>query len=173
MIDDTLQEFHNHKDLIISVGVWTGKGGKIIDNWHIPKLEFMQSVTASICDNGVPMQWSADPTEHCHITEVKDPSCSGNCQDYESQICRYLNHIKKCWLFNLATAIHETGGDVSLLWSDGNDGENGDNNNNEGLLRDPQQAIHSSQPTQHANYFKLANSLEHGVYPSPYSQRSH
>ena len=90
IIDDALQEFHNHKDSIISAGVQTGKGSRTIDNWHIPKLEFMQSVTASICDNGVPVQWSADRMERCHITEVKDPSRSGNRQDYESQICHYL-----------------------------------------------------------------------------------
>ena len=114
------------------------------------------------------MQWSADHMERCHITEVKDPSYSGNRQDYESQICHYLNHIEKCRLFNLTTAICETGGNVSLLWSDGDDGENGDsdNNNDEGLLRDPQLATPSSRPTWHANYFKLANSLEHGMYPT-------
>ena len=170
MIDDALQEFHDHKDSIISAGVWTGKGGRTIDNWHIPKLEFMQSVTVSIRDNGVPMQWSADHTERCHITEVKDPSRSGNRQDYESQICRYLDRIEKCRLFNLATAIRETasGVDVSLLWSDANDSENGDNDNNEGLLMDSQPATpsHSSLRTRHANYFELADSLERGLYPT-------
>jgi hypothetical protein len=165
VIDDALQEFHDHKDTIILAGVRTGKGGRLIDNWHIPKLEFMQSVTASIRDNGVPMQWSADHTERCHITEVKDPSRSGNRQDYESQICRYLDRIEKCRLFNLATAIRDTGVDVASLWSDADDGENGVNND-EGLLQDPQPATHSSRPTRHANYFELADSLERGMYPA-------
>ena len=70
MINNALQEFHDHKDSIISAGVWTGKGSWIIDNWHIPKLEFLQSVTTSIHDNGVLIQWSADHMEHFHITQV-------------------------------------------------------------------------------------------------------
>jgi len=168
MIDDALQEFHNHKDSIISAGARTGKGGRIIDNWHIPKLEFMQSVTASIRDSGVPMQWSADHTERCHITEIKVPSRSGNRQDYESQICRYLDRIEKCRLFNLATTIRDVEVNVSSLWSDDDDSQNGDNDDDEGLLKDPQQATHSesSRPTKHANYFELAESLERGMHPA-------
>jgi Plavaka transposase len=170
MIDDALQEFHNHKDSIISAGVRTGKGGRVINNWHIPKLEFMQSVTASIRDNGAPMQWSADHTERCHITEVKDPSRSGNRQDYESQICRYLDRIEKCRLFNLATSIRDTEVNVTSLWSDADVVENKDNDDDdEGLIReDLQPSTHSekSRPTRHANYFELAHSLQRGIYPT-------
>lgn len=166
MIDDALQEFHDHKDSIILAGVRTGKGGRIINNWHIPKLEFMQSITASIRESGVPMQWSADHTERCHITLVKDPSRSGNRQDYESQICRYLDRIEKCRLFNLATAIRNAEDDVSSLWSHADvDGWENEDDADEG---DPQPATHSesSRRARHANYFELARSLECGTYPA-------
>ncbi|KAG1838120.1 hypothetical protein C8R48DRAFT_551905, partial [Suillus tomentosus] len=38
-ITATLDEFHANKHAIIAAGVRQGKGGKVIDNWHIPKLE--------------------------------------------------------------------------------------------------------------------------------------
>jgi hypothetical protein len=39
--------------------------------------------------------------------EIKEPSCSSNNQEYESQICRSLDHADKCQRFDIATAIHE------------------------------------------------------------------
>ncbi|KAG1717311.1 hypothetical protein EDB19DRAFT_1654258 [Suillus lakei] len=68
-----LDEFHANKQSIIAAGVRQGKGGKTIDNWQIPKLELMQSIVTSIHNSGVIAQWSADVTEHAHITKVKDP----------------------------------------------------------------------------------------------------
>ena len=62
-MDDMLKEFHDHKDETISAGAWTGKCSRVIDNWRIPKLELLQSVTSNIHDNGAPIQWSADTTE--------------------------------------------------------------------------------------------------------------
>ncbi|KAH9017772.1 hypothetical protein EDB83DRAFT_2232210, partial [Lactarius deliciosus] len=46
-IDNALQGFHDHKSSIISAGAQIGKGKKkkVINNWYIPKLELMQSVT--------------------------------------------------------------------------------------------------------------------------------
>ncbi|KAG1733312.1 hypothetical protein EDB19DRAFT_1911660 [Suillus lakei] len=70
----TLDEFHANKQSIIAAGVCQGKGGKTIDNWQIPKLELMQSIVTSIHNSGVIAQWSADVTEHAHVTEVKDPA---------------------------------------------------------------------------------------------------
>lgn len=90
-MDNSLGEFHAHKQAILDAGARVGKGNRPINNWAIPKLEMFQSVTASICDNGAPHQWSADITEHGHITEVKDPGTHGNNQDYEAQICRSLD----------------------------------------------------------------------------------
>jgi len=99
-----LCEFHAHKAAIIEAGVHVGKGNKLIDNWHIPKLEFFQSVVPNIHVNGTPIQWSADVTEHAHITEIKNPAHASNNQNYESQICRNLDCTDKCWCFDLATS---------------------------------------------------------------------
>lgn len=104
LIDKALLEFHGRKDSIIKAGGRRGKHG-IIKDWHIPKLEFKQSVTANIRENGVPMQWSADVTERAHITVVKDPVERGNNRGHEAQICRYLDREEKRRMFNLATAI--------------------------------------------------------------------
>ena len=102
-----LQQFHDHKQAILDAGVRTGKGNKPINNWHIPKLEMMQSVYSSIQWNGVPYQWSADVTEHAHIEVVKDPGRSSNNRQYEEQICRTLDRFDKARNFDLATAIRE------------------------------------------------------------------
>ena len=114
-IQDALAEFHKHKDAIISAGGRTGKKRNIINNWYILKLEFMQSVVPNLRDNGFAMQWSADPTEHAHITEIKHPSKSTNHQEYESQICHYLDHTDKCRRFDLATAVCEASIDFRLI----------------------------------------------------------
>ncbi|KAG0691620.1 hypothetical protein DFH29DRAFT_884047 [Suillus ampliporus] len=90
-IKATLDEFHMNKHAIIAAGLRQGKGGKAINNWQIPKLELMQNITHSICNSGVIAQWSADVTEHVHITEVKDPARSSNNNNYDLQICRYLD----------------------------------------------------------------------------------
>ncbi|KAF9455194.1 hypothetical protein BDZ94DRAFT_1129282, partial [Collybia nuda] len=94
-IDQALQEFHNHKDSIIAAGARLGKKRRVIDNWYIPKLELLQSVSSSIRNSGAPIQWTADHTERCHITHVKDPSRSGNSRDNEPQICRHLDRAEK------------------------------------------------------------------------------
>jgi hypothetical protein len=108
-IQAALDEFHQHKAAIISAGVRVGKKKKPLNNWHIPKLEFMQSVVPNIRANGAVIQWSADVTEHAHITEIKNPAREGNNQSYESQICRSLDRIDKCRHFDLATSISEGG----------------------------------------------------------------
>ncbi|KAG2130957.1 uncharacterized protein EDB93DRAFT_1243199 [Suillus bovinus] len=52
---DALKEFHEHKQGIIACGARRGaKSGQVLNNWHIPKLELMQSVEPSIrqkCQN--------------------------------------------------------------------------------------------------------------------------
>ena len=174
-----LEGFYDHKQAIILAEAWTGKGNNIIDNWYIPKLELMQSITSNICRNGVAIQWSADVMEQCHVTEVKDPSY-GNNQEYESQICCYLDCTDKCWLFNIATAIHEAHVDFHSLT-----GKLGPENNDDGLSKNPEEEDPPSiisttanllmqiQPAapgtgtiqRHADYFKLVDAFQQGLYP--------
>ena len=105
-IDRALQEFHSHKQAILDAGARRGQKSPI-NNWYIPKLEFFQSVVPNIRQNGVAIQWSADTTEHANITAIKDPARSGNNNDYEPQICRYLDRLDKIRQFDLATSIRE------------------------------------------------------------------
>lgn len=108
-IDNALAEFHQYKQAIMDAGARVGKGNKPINNWHIPKIEMLQSVTASMRESGPSHQWSADITEHGHITEVKDPARHSNNQEYEAQICRALDRIDKIRRFELATAMRAGG----------------------------------------------------------------
>ncbi|KAG1892950.1 uncharacterized protein F5891DRAFT_1197062 [Suillus fuscotomentosus] len=114
-ITAALDEFHANKHAIIAAGVRQGKGGKVIDNWHIPKLELMQSIVPSIRNSGVIAQWSADVTEHAHITEVKDPARSSNNNNYDPQICRYLDRADKCNRFDLATSLLDHSEDTGVV----------------------------------------------------------
>ena len=180
-IEDAIQEFHRHKATIISTGARTGKGRRVIDNWYIPKLELLQSVVSSTQDGGVPMQWSAEATERCHITEIKDPSHSTNNQNYESQICRHLDRNEKCRRFDLATAICEAQFDINSRGDGHHDPSFEDNDlfeDEEGqppaiqfdttsdLLTSIQLTAPASRSLQrHTNYFKLANALENDQYP--------
>ena len=59
-----------------------GKGGKPLNHWNITKLELLQGVVPNIIANGVPSQYSADITEHAHVTEIKKPARSGNNHNY-------------------------------------------------------------------------------------------
>jgi hypothetical protein len=127
-ITAALQEFHDHKSAILDAGARVGKKGKTIDVWAIPKLEFMQSVVSNILANGPIIQWSADVTEHAHITEIKDPARSGNNQRYEEQICRSLDRTDKCRRFDLATSVREARVDFrSHIIRNNNDNDNDDN----------------------------------------------
>ena len=47
-IKNALALFHQYKHSITKLGVQQGKGGTVIENWHIPKLELMQSVVGNI-----------------------------------------------------------------------------------------------------------------------------
>ena len=186
-MDATLKEFHDHKHAIISAGARTGKGNAVIDNWYIPKLELMQSVTSNIRENGAAIQWSADATERCHVTEIKEPSRSSNNQEYESQICRFLDRADKCRRFDIATAIREAGIDFSFPTHD----PRSENNNNgdsdeDGIPENPEEPedplpivsttaellthILPTSPAagtarRNANYFELAEALQQGLYP--------
>ena len=87
MIEGALAKFHQHKDAIVLAGGQIGKKQKVIDNFFIPKLKFLQSVMPNIRENGVAIQWFADITKCAHITEIKHPSDLTNNWDYKLQIC--------------------------------------------------------------------------------------
>ena len=106
-ITASLQLFHAHKRSILDAGARVGKGNKLIDHFQIPKLEFMHGVVPSVSACGVVIQWSADATEHAHITKIKVPGRSGNNRSYSPQICRWLDRSEKQRNFALAMSIHE------------------------------------------------------------------
>ena len=106
LILNALEEFHNHKQEVIACGARRGaKSKSVLDNWYIPKLELMQSVVPSIRQVGSLVQWSADTTEHAHITLIKDPADSTNHNNHDAQICRFLDQNEKCRNFQITTSI--------------------------------------------------------------------
>jgi hypothetical protein len=107
LITTSLQLFHSHKQSILDARARVGKGNKLINHFQIPKLELMHSVVPSVSACGAVMQWSADITEHAHITEIKVPGRSGNNQSYNPQICRWLDRSEKHRNFALAISLHE------------------------------------------------------------------
>ena len=105
LISSALDTFHVHKQSILDCEACHGKGGRIINNWYIPKLELMQNFVPSIRQLGVAIQWSADITEHAHISEIKTPAHASNNNNYNPQICHFLDQVEKCHTFKLATMI--------------------------------------------------------------------
>ena len=114
-ISHALDLFHENKQAILDIGARVGKGSKSLDNFFIPKLEFLHSVIPSICWSGAPIQWSADPTERAHIDVVKIPAENTNNGQYGPQICCHLNRDERRRLFDLATAIREAGNDLGSI----------------------------------------------------------
>ena len=106
-ISASLQLFHDHKQSILDAGARVGKKNKPINHFQIPKLELMHSVVPSVTACGAVMQWSADVTEHAHITEIKVPGRSGNNHSYNPQICRWLDRSEKHRNFTLALSVRE------------------------------------------------------------------
>lgn len=104
-ISASLQLFHDHKQTILDISARVGKGNKQMDHFQIPKLELMHGVVPSVTESGAVIQWSADRTEHAHITEIKVPGRSGNNQDHNPQICRWLDRSEKNRNFSLALQL--------------------------------------------------------------------
>jgi len=96
-LDAALQSFHDNKEAIIATGVRS--------HFKIPKLELLQHAVPSIRASGAVLQWSADVTEHAHVTEIKKLARAGNNQNYYSQIARHLDRAEKCTHFDVATRI--------------------------------------------------------------------
>jgi hypothetical protein len=126
-ISNALDIFHQNKHAILAAGARVGTGNTPLDHFFIPKLELLHSVVTSICQSGVPIQWSADATERAHIDVIKIPSENTNNGQYGPQICKHLDRDEKRRLFDLATAIHEAGGNLESLLYD-SAGSHGDEN---------------------------------------------
>ncbi|KAG1810405.1 uncharacterized protein HD556DRAFT_1428452 [Suillus plorans] len=88
----------------MTLGAQTGTK-KTIDNWYIPKLELMQSITASTHKVGALIQWSVDATEHAHVSEIKEPARQTNNNDYDPQICCHLDQQDKLRQFAIAMTL--------------------------------------------------------------------
>jgi hypothetical protein len=137
-------------------------------------LEFLQSVIPAIRASGVPLQWSADITEHAHITLVKDPAENSNNQNLEPQICRHLDRREKCRQFDLATAIATAGVDFGAR--DPSDEESDSEGEDEPslLLNKTSSLLDHIDPvmrltgTQHLvpNYFRTSSLLLAGQFPN-------
>ncbi|KAG1831476.1 hypothetical protein EV424DRAFT_1314149, partial [Suillus variegatus] len=103
-IDQSLLIFHQNKAVIMTLGARMG-AKKPIDNWFIPKLELMQSITTSTRKVGALIQWSADATEHAHISKIKDPAQHTNNNDYDPQICCHLDRLEKLRRFAIVMTL--------------------------------------------------------------------
>lgn len=177
-IENALREFHKHKDAILEAGARVGAHNNPIDNWWIPKLEMLQSVVPNIRANGAVFQWSADITEHAHITQIKKPARAGNGLDYDSQICRTLDRTDKIRRFDLATSIraagiqfgHDSNSEIDDNWyDDASDVDNGmpyqiDQTSNLLANINSVSALGGSQ-RQIVDYFQRAIDLQQGKHP--------
>jgi len=151
-LSTSLQLFHQHKQTILDIGARVGKGNKQMDHFQIPKLELMHGVVPSVIESGAVIQWSADRTEHTHITEIKVPGRSGNNQDHNPQICRWLDRSEKHRNFSLALhLVSDTGPADTLDDEELNGADDGDH------LDDIQPA--SSPPDLFAQAIQLSASI--------------
>ncbi|KAG1899326.1 uncharacterized protein F5891DRAFT_1128984 [Suillus fuscotomentosus] len=166
-ISTALDHFHANKDAIIEGGFHCGQRGGVIENWYIPKLELMQSIVPSIRNTGVPLQWTADTTEHAHIMEIKNPARSSNNNNYDPQICRHLDHADKCRRFDLAMSLLDNVPDSGQQDPDDDEKDENDRDIPADLLMTMKYPGHSCPIT---NYFGIAKVLQHrevGTVPVP------
>ena len=163
-ITSSLQLFHTHKQSILDARARVGKGNKPMTHFQIPKLELMHSVVPSVTASGVPMQWTADTTEHAHITEIKVPGRSGNNQSYSPQICRWLDRSEKHRNFTLALSIHKL---QLQAHKTGTPDDDHDNTNLDTVDDDDNDNEHSThQDPSQLNLFSRASLLSENVTPS-------
>ena len=164
-VEAALHTFHANKAAIIAAGARQGSNGSL-EHWEIPKLELLQNVVTSIRSAGATMQWTADVTEHAHVTEIKQPARSGNNQDYYTQIARHLDRSDKCFRFDIATQF--------ASMEQGRPEEESDDQEDE---HEPESetlhAIHYYLPAHASvNYFEVAdaNSVQnHSVPPNVFA----
>ncbi|KAE9391918.1 hypothetical protein BT96DRAFT_831346 [Gymnopus androsaceus JB14] len=113
-VQRAVDEFHEYKDKVLRLFARLNTKGQPLDNWEIPKLEFLHSIMPSIRDSGPISQWSADSTEHAHITEVKESACAGNNRDFETQICCHLDRHSRLHHFDLMTSMKDANVDFRI-----------------------------------------------------------
>ncbi|KAG0700786.1 hypothetical protein DFH29DRAFT_982960 [Suillus ampliporus] len=165
-VDQSLSTFHQNKDAIMQLGAWIG-AKKPINNWFIPKLELMQSITASTRKVGALIQWSADATEHAHVSEIKDPARQTNNNDYDPQICRHLDRQEKLQRFAIAMTLKSR-----ILDPDEGDDEELIEREEEEPSTDPQTALleelnHTCVTTNYFSKAKKADTASRGPGSHP------
>ncbi|KAG1906124.1 uncharacterized protein F5891DRAFT_975575 [Suillus fuscotomentosus] len=139
-IDQSLLMFHENKNVIMTLGARMG-AKKPIDNWFIPKLELLQSITSSTRKVGALIQWSADATEHAHI-------------------CCYLDRQEKLRHFVIATTL-KSYNPVDV--AEENEGEEDNiDHDDEWELSDPRTALleEMNQTRITTNYFSKATQFD-------------
>jgi hypothetical protein len=102
--------------------------------------------------SGVSSQWSADFTEHTHITEIKSPSHRTNNQNYESQICHHLDRREKCRRFDLTTSLRDASTNIP-------GGEDADNNDDTTTHTEIEPVSHLGAQ-KIVDYFQVASELK-------------
>ncbi|KAN0078264.1 hypothetical protein V8E55_010321 [Tylopilus felleus] len=65
--------------------------------------------------------------QHAHITAIKIPAGANNNNNYDPQICRFLDRAEKCQTFEFATSIHQH--ELSNIPRDPDDGGESDDEN--------------------------------------------
>ncbi|KAG1851346.1 hypothetical protein DFJ58DRAFT_729005 [Suillus subalutaceus] len=162
LISGALDKFHAKKDTIIAAGARRGHRNKAINNWHIPKLELMQNIVPSIHNSGVMSQWTADITEHAHITEIKDPARSSNNVNYDPQICRHLDRADKCRRFELTTNLLDHDQSLHSQVQDVNIDPKDDVDTDADETIECLSTVHSSGYSRPiTDYFSIARKLQH------------
>ncbi|KAG1851419.1 hypothetical protein DFJ58DRAFT_728859 [Suillus subalutaceus] len=120
-IDKSLSTFHANKDAIMTLGAQMGMK-KPINNWFIPKLELMQSITASTRKVGALFQWSADATKNAHI-------------------CCHLDRQEKLQQFAIAMTLKSRVLDLGIKESSKDEGDNEEVDEHEELSTDSRIAL--------------------------------
>ena len=158
-VEAALHTFHVNKSTIITAGARRGSNGPL-KHWEIPKLKLLQNVVASIQFSGATMQRTADVTEHAHVTEIKQPTCSGNNQVYYTQIAQHLDHSDKCFQFDVATQFASI--EQEKLEEESDDQEDEHEPDSETC-----QAGHYYSPAcTSVNYFKITENITSGAVPN-------
>ena len=114
------------------------------------------------------MQWSADITEHAHVTKVKNPAHAGNNQNHYSQIACHLDCVNKCFQFDLAMQIATM---LRLEHQPDGNGNGGDDDNENREEHEPDEAtwnlsLYSSLTCKVMDYFQIAHVLANNTSPA-------